>query len=158
MDKILTLENGSLISLSNWLGRQAIPGMKSRERTRFLAAIRENLLEVDKFRLELVKEHADVDEKGEFVMNEDPMGRKNFELSDENRKLVEDGFDKKLSETYSLAITPEIEKSYEFVKNLVVNTPTEFSGKEAEEFDKWCSAFESDSKKVSEKDTAEKGE
>ena len=131
MNRTLTLENGNIISLSNWLGRQPIPGMKSRERTRFLEALRPSLLEIDKFRVELVKEHAEVDENGEYVMTEDSYGRRNYDLSDENRKIVEEAFEKKLSEKFSLVITPDIEKSYAYIKNLVLNTGVEFSGKEA---------------------------
>lgn len=143
-NKVFSIEKGSLITLTNWLSRQAIPGLRSRERTRFLNAIKPELLAIEDFRLSLVHEYAETDEKGEYIMVEDERGRLNYDLSDDNRKLIEEKFAQKLEEIYTLEVPADLEKSYHFVKGYVMNTAAEFVGKEAEEYDKWCVAFEAD--------------
>lgn len=151
--RVFAIEKGSLISLTNWLVRQPIPGMKSRERTRFVEAVRPEIAGFQKWRIDLVKEYAEVDEKGGYVLVEDDYGRQNYDMSEENRKKVEDVIATKLNEKFKLSIGPELEKSYAFVKNFILNTSVEFSGPEADEYDKWCSAFENDKNDKTEKTT-----
>lgn len=137
----IKLENSSLIALAGWLSRQPLKGQSSRIRTRFLELLQPQIDVVTAYRLSVVKEYAEVDDKGEYVMIEDG-GQPRYDLSPENMEKANKLYEAKLAESYELMVGEDFQKSYNFVSQLVLDTQYEFSGREAEYYDKWCAAFE----------------
>ena len=142
----IKLERSSLICLVIWLKLQPLQGMKSRSRTRFLYALQPFLEEFDSFRMKWVEKYAERDEKTkEIVIVEDGnTGKQEYEFTPENRKKFEDEIAVYVNEVVEVEFPDKLREDYVFVKNLVLNTNAEFSGKKAEEYDKWASSFQND--------------
>jgi len=143
-----TIENSYVLGLASWLAEQELSGKESRVRTRFVKQLADRHQETDKFRQELLDKYAKKDEKGERVVNE----QQNVVLDD-----VE-GFTKEINDLYQEEFTIDLdEKSFEILKNIVLNTDYVFGPKEndndqerlakirqANDYEEWCQAFEVD--------------
>src|SRR3990167_9577851 len=142
----IKLERGSVISLVSWLKQQPLAGLKSRSRTRFLQVIYSVIREFDSFRMKGVDKYANRDEKTkEVVIIEDAYNeRMEYEFTPENRKAFEEEVATYLKEVVEIELEPKLREDYGFVKGLVLNTQVEFKGVQAEEYDKWCSALETE--------------
>src|SRR3990167_7532413 len=66
--KALTIQNNLVRPLAEWLGKQALHGAESRQRSRFIKLLAERNDDGEKYRIELCKKHSEKDEKGEPIM------------------------------------------------------------------------------------------
>ena len=58
----LKIKKQYLLGLGTWLNEQQVSGRVSRERTRFVTKIQEELAEIDKERITIAEEYAEKDE------------------------------------------------------------------------------------------------
>ncbi len=171
------------ISFHEWIANQMLHGEESRARTRFLKSIAERVKEIDDTRIELLKKFAEKQEvkvgekgkeetkmmpvmtyldktggpEGQPVEKEttDPNVGKRYKISDI------DGFNKEyqeyLDETYIIDVTPANRDIIYRIKDILLKTHEEFSGRMALLYDEWCEAFENISEDKEEAKSEKKG-
>jgi hypothetical protein len=148
------------IGFHDWLAGQMLHGQVSRARTRFLQSIAPRVAEIDNVRLELLKKYAEKriveqedkkvelpvmtyvnKETGEELDTTDANLGKRFKIADV------DGFNKEyqdyLNEDYVIDVTPANKDIIYGVRDLLLNSHEEFSGRMALLYDEFCNAFES---------------
>lgn len=147
----LKIKNNNLVSLTRWLNGIALPGKESRVRTRFVELASEHIADIDEKRIELLKQHAKKDDKGEPILIEDmvkdeasgediPSGTKRYDLEDQDKFKKE--FDAVMEEEFVLDVTDGHKDKCKVVRDIILNTNEEFSGPVAKEYETWCAAFE----------------
>lgn len=137
----IKLQNGPILALAGWLSTRPLQGQSSRKRTRFLEILEPVIEKVNEFRLSVVKDHAEVDKEGNYVMIE-VEGRTVYDLTPENQEKANAIYEDKLRESSELEVGEDRMNAYNFITKLVFETDYEFKGKEAEFYDSWCTAFE----------------
>ena len=155
MNKTLKLKNYHLIPalypktlcLSDWLAGQMLHGKESRARTRFIKLITDRTQEIQDERLRLLKEHSYQDKEGEPYYL-DAKGKKtlkkeeavNFALKDEEKFQKE--YSDYLSEECVIDVTPAVSETIYGVRDLLLNTRAEFTGRQATLYNEWCEVFQ----------------
>lgn len=144
----LKLKNANFIGLVRWLQGQQLQGKQSRLRTNFVDVCMDHVKAIDEHRIELLKQYAHKDDKGNYVMITDELGRENYDIDDPDMAVLNKEFEKFMDEEYVIALPNEtwqaghLRKLFGFVSELLESTTHKFQGKEAEDYDRWCSAFE----------------
>ena len=161
MAKILKLSNLFLLeskgskSLPTWLSQQMLHGKQSRNRTRFIKLISERHKEVNEERDRLLKEYCDKNKKKENIYL-DKDGKETtdiklsvkYKISEESKQKIDKEYYEFLDEDYKIDVTPANSEIINDVKDIVLNTTSQFTGKEAVLYNSWCESFEDlDSKK-----------
>lgn len=137
-----TIQRKYLLGLANWLNSLSLAGVQSRARTKFVRVAASALDRVDKERLEILEEYAEKDKDGKPKKKTDEKtGQESFVVPDD--KLPE--FNKEISELYDQdaeLTEPEFSMSLVVLRNLVLNTEEKIGPQIADQYDKWCEAFE----------------
>ncbi len=139
---MLNLKHKYLFGLGTWLAGLTLSGRESRERTKFLEQVNEQLRENDAVRLEIVKKYAEV-ENGEpkLVKATKPGEQDHYVVPDD--KLEE--FNKEATAYFDEEWTfggPGDKNRLKVVKNLVLETNEMIKPEVASDYDAWCEAFE----------------
>ena len=145
---------GAPISIYQWLAKQMLHGKDSRARTRFLKLIEERAKELDAARLEMLDRHAEHEGEGDdrkiIYLDKDGKDTTDKGQGVKYKILKMEDFDKEwaayLEEKYVIDVTPAVIETIYGVRNILLNTPEEFSDFQATVYDEWCQAFESISK------------
>jgi len=165
--KKLTLKNYMLLdnpelkttSIQSWLGGQLLHGKASRSRTRFLRLINERVVEMDSERKKLLEEYTikkevkTKDKDGKEVKTEklvyiDKDGKDTTDEQKGARYKMKDSekFQEKyveyLNEEYVIDVTPATSETIYGVRELLLETKEEFSGRQATSYDEWCQSFQ----------------
>lgn len=136
-------------SLPTFLLDEKLHGIQSRNRNRFISLIRNRAIEVSKERYNLLEEYAYRNDKKEVLFFDKeqkettkPEDGVKYKISEENIKKVDNDFEKYLDEDFVLDVAPSNMDILLTVKDILLNSITKLSGKEAVMYDEWCSAFE----------------
>lgn len=148
--KTLTLQNFNIIPLAQWLSTLSLQGLTSRCRTRFIKLLQERAQEIEKTRIELCEKYSEkkiVDEK-EVIVYLDHEGKdttasdKMLSYKIKDRKAFDEEYSEYMKETLILDVTKERMETLMNVKNIILNTESEFEKEGALMYDSWCEAFE----------------
>lgn len=138
----LKMQRKYALGLGQWLNSLALIGRESRERTKFVELLSEEVKENEAMRLEVIKKFAEKDDKGEPVIVEgDENKAAHFAVPDD--KLAD--FNKEmlayLDEEFVIS-GEGLKNRLMIVKSIVLNTTEKIEPNIASEYDKWCEAFE----------------
>jgi hypothetical protein len=155
MSKTLKLKNYFLVenkrakSLSAWLSDQMLHGKQSRNRTRFIKLLSERYEEVNGERNRLLSEYCDKNSKKENIyLDKDDKETTDvklsvkYKISKENLEKLDKEYAEFLDEEYKIDITPANSEIINDVKDIILNTTSQFTGGEAVMYDSWCESFE----------------
>lgn len=139
----MTIKRHLLLSLLRWINNQPLKGVNSRKRTNFINNFREQILNTESYRTRLVSEVVKKDDKGNPIVLTDELGRKSYDISEEDQRNVASKLEVYLNEEVEIKTTGKENKVLaEFMANLLEETTYEFKGKEADDYDEWYKAFE----------------
>lgn len=131
--KINNAKLGQAISL---LFDLSLKGKQSRHRSKVIKVMQERLKEVEEQRLQLAKEHSNLDDNGEPIINNDQFDIKDME-----------SFNNDLKELYEEELIIEggdAQGMLKTVKDVLVKCDKEWSGQDAVTYDYLCEAFDVD--------------
>lgn len=135
-------------SIYEFLIMRKLHGKESRLRTRFLKAIEPAVTEIGEERLKMAKEFADKNDKGEPILL-DKEGNVTTEEKDGvtfqmKERLAE--FNKEfaafLDEEFRVNVDSTNREMFTVIRDILLNTSEEFTGRMATLYDDWCVAFE----------------
>lgn len=132
----MKMKNFELRTVIGLLSTLELSGKKSRDRSKFIKLLEERAVEVDKERIEMLKDFANKDENDEPVIVD---GK--FDLTDE----ALDEFNKQLEELLNeecVIDTTEKKPLVKSVKEIVLNCEIKFSGQDAVLYDRICDIIE----------------
>lgn len=138
----LSLKRNQLLPLGKWLNSLSLYGPESRERTKFVELLDEELKEQELTRVEIVKRYCKKEEGTDeptIITTED--GSKKFDIPDD--KLQD--FQKELVDYLNTDFTcggPGLKNRLTTVKTIVLNPGVKIEPENAQSYDKWCEAFE----------------
>lgn len=138
--KTLKIKNYLIASLAQWLYNLPLSGEQSRQRTKFVELLWEQVRAIDQRRLEMVKSRAKLDTKGEPVIVEDEEGKKNFDIPEDERTKLELLYEEMLNEEFEISFDGNKAK-IETIKEIILTTDFKFSGKTAELYQEWFDLF-----------------
>lgn len=130
------IENRYLGQAISLLFDLPLRGKQSRHRTKFVNLLREQLKEVEGGRIELVKEFAEKDERGEPIVNGNQ-----YKILEENKEE----FNKEINELYKEKFFIEggnYQDMLKTMKAVLLDCDQVFSGQQAEIYDYLCDQFE----------------
>lgn len=136
-----TIKRKYILGLGNWLQSLSLQGQDSRNRTKFVEMLAEEVKENEETRMEIVKKYAKLDDKNEPVLVEKEGGAKHYEIPDD--KMEE--FQKEVVSFLEQDATfggAGMKNRFETVKNIVLNTTEKIGPQIAADYDVWCEAFE----------------
>lgn len=137
----MRFRNYEIKPLGEFLSSESLAGKNSRMRTRFVNILNEHLIQVvEKERIQLIKEFADKDEKGEIILNDDlntPL------FSNDNLNKFNEEYMILMNEYFHIPYDESTKEMIDIVGRVLLNSETEISGKEATQYDGWCTEFES---------------
>ncbi|WAA10339.1 DUF1617 family protein [Fervidibacillus albus] len=128
------IENRYLKPSIELLFNLPLRGKESRQRTKFIKRLQKRLEEVENDRIELAREYAKIDEKGNPIVKHD-----RYDIGDVK------SFEKELNELYNEKMVidgGDSEEMLKTVKEVLLNCNKEFSGSEAIVYDYLCDQFE----------------
>jgi hypothetical protein len=147
-----TLKNQYVIPLLSFLELQELSGKKSRMRTRFIKLITDRAKEIEEERLKICKQFAEKrKEEGseeELVVGYDKENKETTEArSIKTYKIADmEGFEKAygeiLAEDLVLDVTDGNKDTFEWTKNIVLDSETKLIGRDAVAYEGFCEAFE----------------
>lgn len=139
-----------VMDLASWLANLNLVGKKSRLRTRFILLLRTRLEEIASERKRLFEDYGEKNKDGKFIyINKD--GEETTKPENEARLKIKDGkteeqldkeFNDYLEEDFVIDVSPQSEETIYGVSEIVLNTEEKFFGLMADNYDKWCEAFE----------------
>lgn len=141
-DPTFMLSNRYVLGLAQWLANLALVGRESRERTKFVEALQEQLKEIDAMRLEMIKKYADKDKDGEPIKIKEEGQEERFSVSDAKLKEFEKEYMEYIDESTFILGGPGNIQRLKIVKEIVLNTEEKITGPLASDYSKWCDAFE----------------
>lgn len=139
MQPKLELKRKYVLSLGNWLMNLSLLGRESRERTKFLEQLNDELAEQEKIRLSIVEKYADKKE-GKPEVKDTPEGTK-FSFTPENLAKFNTEYNDYLAEDFVLESAGNIQR-LKIIKSIVLDTQEKISPSDAFDYDQWCEAFE----------------
>lgn len=116
-----------------------LPNYQSRMRTRLLKLLSEKYKELEDDRLSVIKEYAELDEKGEPVLIRDGSVSK---YNIKNKESFEKAMFELFAEEVIIDQTEERSRMLIAVRDSVLNCDLEFEGNEAIQYDRWCEIVE----------------
>lgn len=138
----LTIQRKYLFGLGTWLGSLSLTGQESRNRTKFIEELNEEVKENDLTRVEILKKYAETDKDGELTVTEKEDGTKNYVIPDDKMKDFQKEYVDYLNSDFTIG-GPGLKTRLEIIKNIVLNTQEKIDPNTATDYDKWCDAFES---------------
>lgn len=136
----LLLKRKYILGLGNWLSRLSLFGRESRERTKFIETLAEQMKENDAVRIEILKKYADKDESGEPVVVNEEKGA-HYSVSDDKMPEFAAEMNAYLDEDFVVEGEGNRQR-LKVLKDVIINTDTKIAPEVAAEYDKWCEAFE----------------
>lgn len=112
---------------------------KSRMRTRFIRLLNEKLQLLEDERLQLIREHARLDENGDPVIIVKD-GKQVYDVKDIEK--FNQAYMRLLHEEVVIDQTLERKDMLETVKDIVLNCGLEFEGEDQFKYDRWCEIME----------------
>ncbi|MFA5158735.1 MAG: hypothetical protein WC451_06155 [Patescibacteria group bacterium] len=169
--KILKLKNYFFIdipgtpSIQTWLENQKLHGKISRNRTRFVRLLIDRIKEINQTKQDLLAKYSEKNKEGKtvYVVGEqvetvDKNGVKSVEFKEtettdstpspnKRYKIVDsNGFNKEwaeyIEEEMIIDVTPANAESVYAIRDLLLKSDDDFSGRGAVLYDDWCNAFE----------------
>lgn len=137
----LTIKRKYLFGLGTWLQSLSLTGQESRNRTKFIEEINDEVKENELTRLEILKKYADVDKDGNLEVTVKEDESKHYHVPDE--KVAE--FQKEYVDFLESDLTiggPGLKTRLEIVRNIVLNTQEKIDPDFATDYNAWCDAFE----------------
>lgn len=134
-------------SLYEWLAMRQLHGKASRNRTRFLRLIEDRQKEVQDTRKKMLEDHAEKNAEGQ-VLFLDKEGHDTVIAEDGVTFKIKDnaGLEKALNEYLEEELVldnlPERQEIIHSVRETVLETDDEFTGRMATLYDQWCDAFD----------------
>lgn len=138
---ILVLKNYEVKAFGDFLYELSLKGKESRMRSRFISILEEQLGLVSKEREILLQDYAQKDENGEPVRDKDEEGREFVILEDTFSFNLETS--KLMNEDFIIEVKNEKIEMVKVIQDIVLNVDKEFSGVEAERYDRFCEVLES---------------
>lgn len=135
-----TLKNRYILGLGNWLMSLSLYGRESRERTKFVEILSEQLKETEAMRVEILKKYADKDETGELKLIEKD-GQKNYHIADELLPEFNKEMNQYLDETFTVEGSGNSERLKK-IKFIILDTNEKIDSKIAAEYSVWADAAE----------------
>ncbi|MFF2457631.1 hypothetical protein [Peribacillus simplex] len=129
-----------VIEAINFLSNMNLKGKQSIHRTRFIKHLNEKLKQISEEELELIKEFAGVDEKGNPNRREDG----NFDIKNVDDFLKQQ---KEYFQEYYVIEGGDAHGMIKTMKGIIENYDKEVSGKEADTFEHLYTAFENSKEK-----------
>lgn len=137
-----TIKHRYVLGLGMWLSKLALIGRESRERTKFVEMLQEDLNEIEKMRLEILKKYADKDDKGELVMiEEEETKSKKYSIPDEKMSEFNNEYMSFLDEDFVISGPGNIQR-LKIVKSIVLDTQEKIAPELASNYNVWCESFE----------------
>lgn len=136
-------------SLQTWLFNQMLHGSQSRERTRFIKLIAERGREIEEVRMDLLKKHAEKNDKGETLYL-DHEGKETtvfpengkYKITPQNEDLFVKEYAEYLKEELIIDVTEANKSMISTIGTILAETTFNFEGVMSERYDEWCIAFE----------------
>lgn len=138
---ILVMKNYEIKAFGDFLYELSLKGKDSRMRSRFIAIMEEQLALISKEREILLQDYAKKDEHGEPERNKDEEGREFVVLEDTFSFNLE--VSKLMNEDFIVDVKNEKVEMIKSIQDVVLNVDKEFSGVEAERYDRFCEIVES---------------
>ena len=136
----LVMKNFELKVFGDFLYGMTLKGKESRMRSRFIAIIEAQLELIQKERDILLKDYAKTDESGQPVLNTDKDGKEFMVLNDAQSYNLE--IAKLMQEELVIEVKDDNKEMLRIVAEAVLNTDKEFSGFEAESYNRLCDVLE----------------
>lgn len=136
-----TIKRKYLLGLGMWLQGLSLYGRESRERTKFVEQLAEEVKENEAMRLELVNKYSEKEEDGVTPKLTGEDDKKTYVIPED--KLPE--FSKEVADYLDENFVMSIEGNKERLKKvkfIVLDTNEKIDPKIASDYDKWCEAFE----------------
>ena len=138
---ILVLKNYELKAFGEFLYELSLKGKDSRMRSRFISLLEEQLHLINNERELLLKDYAKKDENGEVVFDKDDEGREFVVLEDAFSYNLE--LSKLMQEDFIIEVKNERIDMIKAIQRIVLEVDKEFSGVEAERYNRFCDILES---------------
>lgn len=140
-EKKLTLKNYQLKLLVSWCD-VPLHGKESRARNRFLALCEDHFIDIEKRRIDILKDVAPKDENGNPKLKDDG---KTFDLDESGVEKFKERISSLNSEEFSISPNHDGRKDLKAMKEFVVDRLgdiREFNAFEGQVYDEICTAFE----------------
>lgn len=138
---ILVFKNYEIKAFGDFLYELSLKGKESRMRSRFIALLEEQLELIAKEREILLQDYSKKGEDGEPVRDKDEEGREFIILEDTLSFNLE--VTKLMGEDFIVEVKNEKVDMIKVIQDIVLNVDKEFSGVEAERYDRFCEILES---------------
>jgi hypothetical protein len=135
----MKIKNYEVKEFANFLINLELKGRESRLRTRFVKVLMGRADLIDEEHVELIKQFAKFDDKGEPIIIEID-GVKTYDVPEK------EAFNKEyyalLNEEFILEENEERKEMLLLLKEVILNCEMTFKGREALEYDRWCEIVE----------------
>lgn len=138
---ILVFKNYEIKAFGDFLYELSLKGKDSRMRSRFIGILEEQLALISKERDILLQDYAKKDENDEPVRDKDEKGQEFVILEDSFSFNME--VSKLMNEDFIVEVKNEKVEMIKVIQDVVLNVDKEFSGVEAERYDRFCEILES---------------
>jgi hypothetical protein len=138
---VFRLKRKYILGLGRWLSGLTLQGRDSRERTKFVESLSEEMKENELTRMDLLHDFADKDEAGEPLMVDGENNSKHYKVSDENMPKFTQKMNEMLDEEIVMSGPGNIQR-FKTIKNIILNTTEPITPDLAEDYVKWCEAAE----------------
>lgn len=136
----LVMKNFELKTFGDFLYELSLKGKESRMRSRFIALIEAHLELIQKERDILLKDYAKTDENGEVITEQDEDGNPFMLIGDATTFNLE--MAKLMQEEFIIEVKDDNREMLKIVAEAVLNVDKEFSGFEAERYNRLCDVLE----------------
>lgn len=137
---ILVFKNYELKAFGDFLYELSLKGKDSRMRSRFIAILETQLQLIANERDILLQDYAKKDEKGEPIRDKDEEGQEFVILEDSLSFNLE--VSKLMGEDFIIEIKNEKVEMIKTIQRIVFDVDKEFSGIEAERYNRFCDILE----------------
>lgn len=137
---ILVFKNYELKAFGDFLYELSLKGKDSRMRSRFIAILETQLQLIANERDILLQDYAKKDEKGEPIRDKDEEGQEFVILEDSLSFNLE--VSKLMGEEFIIEIKNEKVEMIKTIQRIVFDVDKEFSGIEAERYNRFCDILE----------------
>lgn len=158
MEKSLKIKKGKIVGLANWLVNQKLDGKKSRNRTRFVKVLVEEVKTLEEERAQIVEKYVAKEknkEGNETYKKELVDNVEFFVFEDGNKEKFEKEINDLFSEEFIVVINESNTENISIIKNIVLNTKYLFGCdsddseeeknkkiQEQNDYESWCEIFE----------------
>lgn len=130
-----------ILGLGRWLQGLTLSGRESRERTKFVESLADEVKESEAMRLEVLKKYAEIDPETKEPVTKEENGSVHFVIPDEEMSKFADEMNTYLEDNFVVEGEGNIQR-LKVVKNIVLNTDEKITPEFSNDYDKWCEAFE----------------